>query len=173
MERAKLLIIWHSRTGAAKAAAQAAYDAAQNVASRADGQDRAIAVELMAAENVAPADIIAAEAYLFICPENLASISGAMKEMFDRCYYPVLGRIDGHAYATIIAAGSDGTGAERQIDRILTGWRLRRVANSVIINMEAQKPEEILAMKILSSNQLNICQDAGTAMAEALHLRII
>ena len=49
-----------------------------------------------------------------------------MKEMFDRCYYPLLGRIEGRPYATLIAAGSDGRGAQAQIDRIVTGWRLRR-----------------------------------------------
>ena len=48
-----------------------------------------------------------------------------MKEMFDRCYYPCLGKLEGRPYATIICAGSDGENAQRQLDRIATGWRLR------------------------------------------------
>ena len=74
--------------------------------------------------------LLAASGYLFIGPENLAALSGAMKEMFDRCYYPCLGKLEGRPYATIICAGSDGENAQRQLDRIATGWRLKRVAEA-------------------------------------------
>src|SRR3546814_9393780 len=66
-----------------------------------------------------------------------------MKEMFDRCYYPCLGQLEGRPYATIICAGSDGENAQRQLDRIATGWRLKRVADRVIVNTAAQTPEAI------------------------------
>ncbi len=116
MSQNTLLIAWHSRTGASRAMAQAAADGAGNHAL------------IMPAQDVMPDHFLGCGAYLFVCPENLASMSGTMKEMFDRCYYPVLGQIEGRAYATAIAAGSDGEGAQRQIDRIAKGWRLRRVA---------------------------------------------
>ena len=103
-----LAIVWHSRTGAAQAMAEAAFAGARD-----EGETR-----LIPADEAEPEAMFAAAGYLFACPENLATMSGAMKEFFDRCYYPVLGRIEGRAYATAIAAGSDGTGAERQIDRI-------------------------------------------------------
>jgi multimeric flavodoxin WrbA len=155
-----LLIAWHSRTGAAQAMAAVAAEEAGNVA------------RLMAAENVMPGDLLAASAYLFVCPENLATMSGAMKELFDRCYYPVLGQIEGRAYATAIAAGSDGEGAQRQIDRIATGWRLRRVAEPLILRLDAQTPAQILAPKRLSATQLDQCRTLGAAMAEGLRLGI-
>ena len=153
-----LLIVWHSRTGAARAMAEAAFAGAQ-----AEGEAR-----LIRAEDAAPANLLAAAGYLFVCPENLASMSGAMKEFFDRCYYPVLGRIEGRAYATAIAAGSDGTGAERQIDRIATGWRLRRVAESLIVNTAAQTPEAILAEKTVPEADLTRCREVGAALAAGL-----
>jgi multimeric flavodoxin WrbA len=140
--------------------AAAAAEAAGNVA------------RLMAAETVMPGDLLAASAYLFVCPENLAALSGAMKELFDRCYYPVLGQIEGRAYATAIAAGSDGEGAQRQIDRIATGWRLRRVAEPLIVRLGAQTPAEILAPKQLSASQLDQCSNLGAAMADGLRLGI-
>ncbi|WP_324743533.1 NAD(P)H-dependent oxidoreductase [Tsuneonella sp. CC-YZS046] len=127
---------------------------------------------LIGAEQVRPGDFLAAKGYLFVCPENLASMSGAMKEMFDRCYYPVLGRIEGRAYATAIAAGSDGAGATAQIDRIVTGWRLKRVADPLIVNLQAQTPEEILAPKTLSEAQLRSCAELGAALSEGLALGI-
>ena len=154
-EPPRLLIAWHSRTGASEAMAKAAYQTAKSEA----------LVDLIAAEDVQPEMILAASAYLFVCPENLGGISGAMKEMFDRCYYSVLGRIEGHAYATITAAGSDGEGAVRQIDRIVTGWRLKRVSDPLIVNLEAQTPEEIMAQKEVPENSLDQCREIGALLA--------
>ena len=91
-----------------------------------------------------------------------------MKEMFDRCFYPLLGKIEARPYATAIAAGSDGEGAQRQIDRIATGWRLRRVAPPLIINLGAQTPEQILAPKSLSAEQISLCHDLGQGLAEGI-----
>ena len=99
-------------------------------------------------------------------------MSGMMKEMFDRCYYPVLGRIEGRAFATIISAGSDGEGAQAQIDRIAQGWRLKRVADRIIVNMQAQTPEEILAQKTVPDDRLAECEALGEAMAEGLRMGV-
>jgi hypothetical protein len=154
----RLLIIWHSRTGAAAAMAAAA----------AEGAGRA--GWLVAAEAATPDMLLAADGYIFACPENLGTMSGLMKEMFDRAYYPVLGRIEGRPYATLIAAGSDGEGAQRQIDRIVTGWRLRRVAEPLIVNLAAQTLEAIAALKQVPAKRLNQCRDIGAALAEGLRL---
>ncbi|WP_240956871.1 flavodoxin family protein [Pseudopontixanthobacter vadosimaris] len=158
-----VLIAWHSRTGASDAMARAAMEGA----GQAEGRERA---RMLPASRVEPADILAAAAYIFVCPENLATMSGMMKEMFDRCYYEVLGRIEGRAFCTIIAAGSDGQGAQAQIDRIAQGWRLKRVAEPLIINMAAQTKEEILASKTVPEAELALCRDLGQAMAEGLAL---
>lgn len=154
--KCKLLIIWHSRTGGSAALAEAAAAGAGDAARRA------------AADDVTPEMIKAAAGYLFVGPENLAALSGAMKEMFDRCYYPCLGRIEGRPYATIICAGSDGENAQRQLDRIATGWRLRRVADPVIVNTDAQAPEAILAPKTIAADRLAEARDLGAALAEGL-----
>ena len=116
--------------------------------------------------------MLRAAGYLFVCPENLGTMSGAMKEFFDRCYYPLLGRIEGRPYATAIAAGSDGHGAEAQLDRIVTGWRLRRVAPGVIVNLGAQSPEAILAQKTVGPESLAECRELGAALGEGLKLGI-
>lgn len=156
----QLLIAWHSRTGASEALARAAARGAGATA------------RLLRADEVEPEDFLQAAACLFACPENLATMSGLMKEMFDRCYYPVLGRIEGRAYATIIAAGSDGEGAQRQIDRIAKGWRLRRVAENMIVNFHAQTPQEILAQKSPSQEALDAAELLGAALAEGINIGI-
>jgi multimeric flavodoxin WrbA len=155
-----LAIVWHSRTGAARAMAAAAHDAAQGRA------------RLLAAEEVTPEALLAASGYLFACPENLGAMSGAMKEMFDRCYYPLLGQVEGRPYATMIAAGSDGHGAQAQLDRIVTGWRLKRVANPLLVNLAAQTPEAILAPKQVPAERLEECAMLGAALAEGIALGV-
>ena len=153
-----LLIIWHSRTGAARAMAEAAREGAHG-----EGGAR-----LLAAPEASPEDLLAAQGYLFVCPENLGTMSGAMKEFFDRCYYPLLGAIAGRPYATAVAAGSDGSGAERQLDRIVTGWRLRRIAPGLIVNVAAQTPEAILAPKTVPLPALQKCHDLGQSLGAGL-----
>lgn len=152
-----LAIIWHSRTGAAHSLAHAAHAAA--------GSNRAVL--LPASQTEAP-DLLRADGYLFVCPENLGTMSGAMKEFFDRTYYPLLGQIEGRPYATIIAAGSAGQGAQAQLDRIVTGWRLRRVAEPVIVNLGVQTPDAILAPKIVPQADLQAAAELGAALAEGV-----
>jgi len=149
-----LLVIWHSRTGASQAMAAAA-------ASHPNAR-------LVKACDVLSSDFMAASGYLFVCPENLGALSGQMKEMFDINYYPVLGQIEGRPYASIIAAGSDGEGAQRQLDRIATGWRLRRMTEPRIVNFAAQTPEAILSTKTPSETVLSECRELGDAMVEGI-----
>lgn len=155
-----LAIVWHSRTGAARAMAHAVHRGA------------GAAGRIVSAVDASAQDLLGASGYVFICPENVGSMSGQMKEMFDRCYYPLLGRVEGRPYATAIAAGSDGHGAQAQIDRIVTGWRLRRVADPLIVNMGAQTPEQILAEKTVPAQALEECRVLGAALAEGLSLGI-
>ncbi len=159
-----LAIVWHSRTGAARAMAEAAFAGAGG----GPGGDAA----LLGAAETRPEALLAASGYLFVCPENLGAMTGAMKEMFDTCYYPLLGRIEGRPYATVIAAGSDGRGAQAQIDRIVTGWRLRRVADPLIVNLGAQTPEAILAPKQVGDAALAACRELGAALGEGLRLGV-
>jgi multimeric flavodoxin WrbA len=140
---------------------------AQAAAAGAGDQARLVA----AAE--ATADVLlSAAGYLFVCPENLGTMSGVMKECFDRNYYALLGEIEGRPYATIIAAGSDGAGAQAQIERIVTGWRLRRVAEPLIVNLGAQTPAAILAEKQVAANHLQQCHTLGCALGEGLIMGI-
>jgi NAD(P)H-dependent FMN reductase len=127
---------------------------------------------LMRAEDVGADDLLGAAGYLFVAPENLAALSGEMKEMFDRNYYAVLGRIEGRPYGTIIAAGSDGEGAQRQLDRIAKGWRLKRVIDHKIVNFDAQTPEAIWAAKCVPDETLRECAELGEGLAEGIDLGV-
>ncbi len=159
---AQLLIIYHSRTGGSRQMAKAAAQAARNETD----------TVLKQAEDATPEDLLAADGYLFCAPENLAALSGQMKEFFDRCYYPVLGRIEGRPYAQMICAGSDGQNAARQLARIATGWRLKEVQPPLILCTHAQTPEDILAEKAIAEEQLEPCRELGQAMGAGLAMGV-
>ncbi|MEY2926756.1 MAG: hypothetical protein RL367_1233 [Pseudomonadota bacterium] len=161
---AKLLIIWHSLTGGTQAMVQAALAGAQTEAGIEAREKRA--------QDAGPDDLIAADGYLFACPENLASMAGVMKDFFDRSYYPVLDQIQGRPYACMICAGSDGEGAARQIARIATGWRLKPVAAPLIILTHAQSAAAILAPKVIGDADLAQCHDLGAMIAAGLAMGI-
>jgi len=160
----QLLIIWHSFTGGTAQMAQAAADGA--------GGEAGTATRLSRAAGTEPEDVLAADGYIFATPENLAAMAGVMKDFFDRCYYPVLGRIEGRPYASLICAGSDGENAARQIARIATGWRLRAVAEPLIIRTGAQTPEAILAPKAIGAPELARCAELGLSLAAGLAMGV-
>lgn len=159
---AELLIVYHSRTGGSRQMAEAAAAAASEETP----------TVLKAADQAGPEDLLGADGYLFCAPENLAAISGVMKDFFDRCYYPVLGRIEARPYAQMVCAGSDGESAVRQIARIALGWRLREVQPPLIVCTHAQTPEAILAEKTIPEEHLAQCRDLGSALAAGLALGV-
>lgn len=157
-----LLIVYHTRTGGSRQMAEAAAYAARSE----------VATTLKRAVEAGPDDLLRASGYIFCAPENLALLSGCMKEFFDRCYYPVLGRIEGRPYAQMICAGSDGEGAARQLARIAQGWRLREAQPPLIICTHAQTPEAILAEKTIPEDQLELCRELGTAIGAGLSMGV-
>jgi len=159
---AQLLIVYHSKTGGSQQMAEAAADAAS----------AEFPTELKTAGNTEPEDLLSAGGYIFCAPENLAAIAGVMKDFFDRCYYPVLGRIEGRPYAQMVCAGSDGENAARQTARIALGWRLKEVQPPLIVCTHAQTPEAILAEKLIPEDQLARCRELGAAMGAGLSMGV-
>jgi multimeric flavodoxin WrbA len=169
-----LLIVWYSRTGASEALAAACAEAARLEFGRVgqgSGQTD-YQTMLLRCDRVDDDTLNRADGLVFVCPENLGSMAGAMKEFFDRHYYSALGKLNGRAYACIVAAGSDGAGAVRQMERIAQGWRLKAVAPSVIVNTLAQTPEQILAPKRLSLDQIKPAEELGQLLAAGLMMGI-
>jgi multimeric flavodoxin WrbA len=156
----QLLVVYHSMTGAAEQLARAAADGAAS--------EREVQAQLLRAREATSADVLAADGYLFATPENLASMAGLMKDFFDRVYYDALDRVNGRPYAALIAAGTDGAGAARQIQRIATGLRLKEVAPPTIVRNGAQTPEQIRALKVVHAADLQRARELGNALAAGL-----
>jgi multimeric flavodoxin WrbA len=159
-----LLVVYHSRTGGTQQMAKAVGEGAAT--------EPAIRTRLLHAADAGTSDLLDAAGYVFATPENLASMAGLMKDFFDRCYYPALGRIEGRPYAALVCAGSDGQNAVRQIERIATGWRLKAVLPALIVCTHAQTPEEILRTKQIAEADLERCREIGAGLAAGLALGV-
>jgi multimeric flavodoxin WrbA len=160
----RLLIVFHTMTGGTGQMAQAAADGAAG--------EREIQVNLVRASKAGASEVLEADGFIFATPENLAMMSGLMKDFFDRTYYSAIGSIVGRPYATLICAGSDGENAARQIMRIATGWGLKPIAPPLIICTHAQTPETILAPKTIGADDLERCREIGATIAAGLALGI-
>lgn len=159
-----LLIVFHTMTGGTRQMAQAA-------AAGASG-DTAVLVRLLPAPQAMTEDVLAADGLVFATPENLAAMSGVMKDFFDRTYYGALDKLNGRPYASLICAGSDGQNAARQIERIATGWRLKPIAPALIVCTHAQTPDEVLREKHIGAQDLKRCEELGAALTGGLALGV-
>jgi len=160
----KLLIVFHSMTGGTLQMAEAAV--------RGAAAESEVAVDLRHARDTDSSHVLSSDAYIFATPENLAMMSGMMKDFFDRTYYDVLDRIVGRPYATLICAGSDGENAARQIARICVGWKLKAVAEPTIVITHSQTPDTILSPKTVGPDDLERCEEIGATLAVGLALGI-
>ena len=159
-----LLVVFHSMTGGTRQMAEAAAKGA--------AAEPQVRVHLLQAADAGSSDVLEADGYIFATPENLGAMSGMMKNFFDRTYYAALDGVSGRPYATLICAGSDGENAARQVARIVIGWRLKAIAEPLIVCTHAQTPEAILAAKVIGAYDLGRCEEVGATIAAGLALGI-
>ena len=161
----KLLVVYHTRTGGSLQIAEAIVRGAK--------QEPQIQVTLVLAQQAKAEQLLSADGFIFIAPEMLGSLSGVMKDFFDRTYYDVLDQLNGRPYAAVICAGSDGFGALRQLEKIVTGWRLKKVAETRVVLTLAQTKEKILQPKNIDAAELKLSEELGATLASGLHLSIL
>lgn len=150
----KLLIVFHAPSENTLALRRAVEEGAQSMSA-------SIQVECLSPFDTQPDHVLSADAIILGTTENLAYMSGALKDFFDRCYYPVLEQKQGLPVAALIRAGSDGTGTKNALITILTGLKWRWVQEPIICRGEWDPAF------------LEQAKDLGEAMAVALSEGII
>ncbi len=144
----KLLILYHSQSGNTEQLAHSVYGGARQASETHTRLVRALDATLP--------DLLECDAVLFGTPENFGYMSGALKDFFDRTFYPAQDYEVNLPYALFISAGNDGTGAVRQIDRILTGYPMRKVA------------EPVICRGAVTQEYLDQCEELGLTLAAGL-----
>lgn len=152
MEQRRLLIVFHSQSGNAERLA----DAVIRGARRGDG----VAVRAVRALDATLDDLLWAEAVIFGTPENFGYMSGALKDFFDRTFYPAQGKVSQLPYALFVKAGNDGTGAVTSVERIVRGYPLRKIADPVVVHGE------------VGEDDVARCEELGETVAAGLSLGI-
>lgn len=147
-----LLILYHSGGGKTEAMAQAVHAGAQ--------REPDVETRLQRAFDSGLDDLLWADGLIFGTPENFGYMSGALKDFFDRTFYPAEPYGLNLPYALFVGAGNDGTGAVLAVERIALGYPLRKMAEPVIV------------AGTLTGQHLQSCDELGQAMAAGLTLGI-
>ena len=108
-----------------------------------------------------PKDVLWADAIILGTTENFGYMSGALKDFFDRIYYPCIEQTEAMPFATYIRAGLDGTGTRIAIGKITTGLKWKAVQEPMILHGEYQAEFETQ------------CEELGMLMAASLESGII
>ena len=149
-----LLIVAHAPSDNTKKLRDAVVDGAQSL------DIQGVEVVCRNPFEAEPEDVLAAQAIILGTTENLGYMSGALKDFFDRIYYPCLEQSEGLPYAVYIRAGHDGTGTRRGIETIVTGLRWRSVQEPVICQGD------------WDDGFVPRCEELGAGMAAGLEIGI-
>ena len=147
-----LAIIYHSRSGHTEQLAQAVLRGALT--------EETVRSYLIKAFDATLNDLKASDAIIFGTPENFGYMSGALKDFFDRTYDDALPLALNRPYALFVSAGNDGTNAVREVDRILRGYTMRKVA------------EPVISVKQATDEHIQQCETLGATLAAGLSLGI-
>ena len=106
-------------------------------------------------------DVMDADAIILGTTENFGYMSGAMKDFFDRIYYPCLENTQAKPFSLIIRAGIDGTGTKTAVNKIVSGLKWKLVQPVLICKGDYNK-------RFLAE-----CEELGLIMCASVDTNII
>lgn len=151
----RLLIVWHSQFGGTAQMAEAARDGAL-----ATGD---VDVRYLRAQDAGVDDLLRCDGLLIATSENFGSLSGMTKDFLERVYYPCEHAVAGKPYTVLVCAGTDGSGAMFQTDRIATGLRLRKVLPGIVHKSGVTAKPQVVARDVLDA-----CRELGATFAAGM-----
>lgn len=147
-----LLIVYHTQSGNTRQLAEAVYSGARLEAE--------VDTRLRRAAEAGLEDLLWCDGVLFGTPENFGYMSGALKDFYDRTFYPAEPYALNRPYGLFVSAGNDGTNAVRECDRILKGYPMKKAI------------EPLIARGEVTAEHLQQAEQLGEAMACGLALGV-
>jgi multimeric flavodoxin WrbA len=154
MRTPHLLLVHGGHAGGRTATLRAAVRA--GIAAGAEAAGAPVELRELPALQAGLDDLLWADALLLGTPEHFGYMSGALKDFFDRTFYPAEGHTEGKPYALFVSAGHDGAGTAVAVARIATGYRWNAVAPPLIVVGEP------------TSADLARCEELGATLAAGL-----
>ncbi len=149
-----LLVVYHSRSGGTQAMTDAV------VAGATTDDVEGVEVRVQRAFDTGDDDVRWCDAIVIGTPENFGYMSGAVKDFFERIYYVLLEETRGLPYALFVKASTDGDGAVRSVEKIVTGLKWRQALPPVVVVGE------------LRDEHLEQCHELGLTLAAGLEAGI-
>jgi len=143
---AKVLIVYHSQSGNTEAMAKAIYEGAVSTG--------ATATLKKAGDTVAD-DIFRADAIAVGTPNYFSYMAGMVKDLLDRVWYTIRGKVDGKYYALFTSAGGANPIALSKIDELFQYLGMKKVA------------EDAVARGAPSPEVLEECRKMGVKLAQS------
>ena len=156
----RLLVVYHTQTGGTAALAERIERGAATIPE--------VEVVTLRAANATAADVLGADGLLLGTPENFGYMAGMLKDFFDRVFYDCENKVAGRPYSVFVCAGNDGTGAMREIDRIVTGWRMKKVHPGVIARRVGGMAGS--SRGHLDPSDLKLAEELGATLAAGIAL---
>ncbi|MCX5820132.1 MAG: NAD(P)H-dependent oxidoreductase [Deltaproteobacteria bacterium] len=149
---AEILIVYHSQTGNTERMAEAVAEGARSI--------EGVTVTLKRAGETTAADLVGADGIALGTPEYFGTLSGMLKDFFDRTFSAVQEQVFRKPYVVFVSAGNDGSGALNAVERIALGYKFRKVYAPVI------------AKGKITDDVLEKCRELGAVLAGGCDLGI-
>ena len=142
---AKLLIVYHSRTGNTEAMAKAVYEGASSAGAT---------VTIKKVADATDDDLLGCDAVAFGTPNYFSYMAGTMKTFFDRAWLTIQHSVVNKPYTAFGSASSGRKKDLDSIDRVCQDFKLKKAFKGVITT---DKP---------SSDVLEQCKELGKKLAQ-------
>ena len=170
----RILVVHHSASGGTRSLVAAFYEGASATGG--------VTVSTRSASVVTANEVLHADALIIATPENFGYMAGSIKEFFDRVFYACMSDttslgggthsvLAGRPYSVLVCAGNDGTGAMQSVERIVTGWRMRKAHPGVIARRVGGEAGSSIGA--LRDEDLATCRVIGQLIAEGLAMGVL
>ncbi len=112
-------------------------------------------------------DVFSVSALVIATPVRFGGVAGIVRDLLERIYYPCLEETKGLPYALAVRGTTDGSGAVREVERIVAGLRWRAIRPPLLVEHgEAGRVSQVP----LRPNQMARCAEWGAEVAATIAL---